>query len=295
MSTDPLDDSPQSDAPTVPGRAPPPPMETIVALGEPARAQIDALADWYDATFDEALGLVLRFGLGVEEGKLALGEALKTLVNGGANPDDRALVRRIDALATRRGITVADTHAALVRSGLTKLIAVASPPPPVTAATVAAARTLYALRQAKYREEASLVRALVEGTSGRHPLDVLAGVIAEIAPYLTEHSYEEYVAPVQTDLDLDLAAMDKLCDLWPVLRAYAASARTAIADLGDDVIARIDALAAQRGVTREEVLADTVGSGLDVEEGRVLEQPGPGARAPSEDGEHADDEPETKR
>jgi|HubBroStandDraft_6_1064221.scaffolds.fasta_scaffold1127531_2 hypothetical protein len=49
-----------------------------------------------------------------------------------------------------------------------------------------------------------------------------------------------------------------------------------IAALGEEVIARIDALATQRGLTRDEVLAEVVRSGLDVEEGnlrRILEQP----------------------
>jgi|HubBroStandDraft_6_1064221.scaffolds.fasta_scaffold153480_3 hypothetical protein len=115
------DTGPESDAPTLPGRAPPPPMGTIVELGKEVRAKIDALAGWYGATFDEALGLVLRFGLGAEEGKLALGEAFDALVEGDANPDERTLVLRIDALATRRGITVAEAHAILVRSGLARL------------------------------------------------------------------------------------------------------------------------------------------------------------------------------
>ncbi len=47
--------------------------------------------------------------------------------------------------------------------------------------------------------------------------------------------------------------------------------------LGEDVIARIDALATQRAVSRDVVLADVVRSGLDVEEGalrRLIEEGG---------------------
>jgi hypothetical protein len=63
------------------------------------------------------------------------------------------------------------------------------------------------------------------------------------------------------------------------------------ADLSEEVIARIDALAIQRGVTREDLLVTLIDSGLDVEEGalrQALDERG-------QDGEHADDEPETRR
>ena len=52
-------------------------------------------------------------------------------------------------------------------------------------------------------------------------------------------------------------------------------------DLDEDVIARIDTLAAQRGVTREELLVTLVHSGLEVGEGTHR----PGARAPGEGGD----------
>jgi hypothetical protein len=58
-------------------------------------------------------------------------------------------------------------------------------------------------------------------------------------------------------------------------------------DLGDEIIARIDALATRRGITRDELLVTLVNSGLEVEEGALLRA----LEEREQSGEHADCEP----